>query len=106
MQCEEKIKFINGDNIQITFTVYKKEQLVSLDSATIKFLLSNYGSDILILEKIGVQTENLGEFTVNLLPIDTKGYDGIFDYQIEITDISGKVNTTFSKQIDIFKKIS
>lgn len=106
MQSEEKIKFVNGDSIQITFTVYKDERLVSLDGASIRFLLSYYGSDNLILEKAGVQTENIGEFIVNLLPTDTEGLNGIFDYQIEITDINGKVNTTFSKQIDIFKKIS
>jgi len=33
MNCEEKIEFINGDDIKITFTVYKNEQLVSLDGA-------------------------------------------------------------------------
>lgn len=106
MQCQEQIRFINGDNIQISFTVYKNEKLISLDNAIIRFLMSYYGTDELILEKSGIRTGNLGEFTVDLIPDDTKGYEGIFDYQIEITDIKGKINTTETKQINIKKKIT
>ncbi len=106
MYCEEKIEFINGDDIKITFTVYKNEQLVSLDGATIKFLMSYYCSEDLLVEKTGIKTNNLGEFIVTLVPNDTKGFIGTFDYQIEITDITGKINTTNSRQINIMKKIN
>lgn len=105
MQCEEKIEFVNGDDIQITFTVYKKGQPVSLNGAVIKFFLSYYCSEDLLVEKAGIKTNNLGEFVVTLVPNDTEGLIGFFDYQIEITDVKGKVNTTNNKQINITKKI-
>lgn len=106
MQCKEKIEFINGDDIKITFTVYKNGKLPSLDGATIKFLMSYYGSSELLLEKIGTKTGNLGEFIVTLAHSDTQQYEGAFEYQVEITDIKGKINTTKTKKFIINKKIS
>jgi len=105
MQCEEKINFINGNDIEITFTIYKLGNLVSLDGATIRFLMAYHGSNDLLLEKEGIQTDNTGEFIVALTPKDTNGYTGIFDYQIEITDAATKVHTTDTKQLIIKNKI-
>lgn len=105
MQCEEKIKFVNGDDIVITFTVHKNGQLVSLDGSIIKFMLSYYGSDECILVKNGEPTHNKGEFVITLVPADTNGYVGNFEYQVEITDITGKKSTPVCKQLALFKRI-
>jgi|GEM_PF-2121693 len=104
MNCEEKIEFVNGDDVKITFTIYKNGQLVSLDGASIKFLMAKYGYNDLLLEKTGVKTENLGEFIVTLIPNDTKNLDGEFYYQIEIVDVTGRTNTTKSKQLKLLSK--
>jgi len=105
MNCQERIEFVNGDDIKITFTIYRNGQIVSLDGATIKFLMSYFSSDELIAEKEGIKTENLGEFIVIISQNDTKGLVGTFDYQVEIKDISGKINTTKNKQISLNKRI-
>ena len=108
---DQNFEMVSGDTKDIVVTVFDElDQVVPITGASAVFILSvNEFSAALVTKTTGagiVITDPVqGVLTVTLSPADTEPLIGTHYYEIELTDIDGKVSTIAFGQIDIRKNV-
>lgn len=108
------IDIFQGDNKTYELTVKDRvDAVVDITGFTIKFTVVKYkGDTTYLIEKTTAQASEIlitdgpnGLAQIYLIPADTTNMAGIYWYDVQTTDLSGKIRTvirnTFTVKVDI-----
>ena len=109
----DEASFIGGSDFYLDFSVVDSNgSPVSLNGASITWVMSNYGySDALLTKTLADDISITGDvtngvFEVHILPADTLSLSGKFSHQATVVDSAGEEFTPNQGIITIIKKIT